>query len=225
MKRSVSFFRSRRFSSFTLVELLVVIAIIAILAGVLFSAGSAAIAAAKRAKAANTATQIQTSVLNYYTEYSVYPVPSTTTTDYKLTDASSDGANWSALIYALSGNINPYNGSATPAPSVTSFSNTRAIAFLNLKSSDVDKANTLNAPLNPAQPNGGNPYFNIAIDSDYDGVLGTSPSAVTTMPNFASPTGTWQTGGGTTTSGVAVWANCNGNVTTQTNANFWVHTY
>jgi hypothetical protein len=89
--------------------------------------------AAARAKANNTANQIQTAVLNYYTEYSVYPVPTGTTTDYTITDK--DAASWGVLVEALSGNIKPSTGAAAPA---TTISNTRGIAFLSLKANDVD---------------------------------------------------------------------------------------
>jgi hypothetical protein len=96
-----------------------------------------------------------------------------------------------------------------------------------MKSSDVD-AN--NAPLNPLPTvTGGvtyNTYFNIAMDSDYDGILGVGNSAVTTMPNFSAATwnSTSQTTGGSSTAGVAVWANCNASSSQNVTA-FWVHTY
>lgn len=177
-----------------------------------------AIKAAERAKAANMGTQIQTACLNYYTEYSVYPVPSGTTTDYTIADTSSAATTWGTLIDVLCGNNSPSTGLATTPSTIT---NSRGIPFLSLKASDVD---THDAPLNPL-PTGTEIYFNIAFDSDYDGVLGVSPSAVTTMPNFATGTQTSLTlSGGHSTAGVAVWANCNGSTST-TNANYWVHTY
>ena len=219
MKRTLSFPRRNASSGFTLVELLVVIGIIAILASAVTVAASSAIKAAKRAKAANTANQIQTAVLGYYTEYSVYPVPTGTTTDYKLTDASTSAADWGVLIKALCGNINPYDASAAAA---TTISNSRSIAFLSLKKADVDSlANP--APLNPLPLEDGTAkYFNILIDSDYDGVLGTG---TVKMPNLASATsGTDPVDGGTSTAGVAVWANCNGSKKTK-NPAFWVKTY
>jgi len=219
MKRSFSRFRLSRLSSFTLVELLVVIGIIAILASVLIYSAGAAIRAAKRAQANNMANQIQTATIAYYTEYSFYPTPySATATDTTITDVAGSQTSWGNLIEALCGNIKPSTGSAS---SQTSITNSRGIAFLNLKSSDVDSKD---APLNPL-PTGGEIYYNIAIDSDYDGILGVTPSAVTTMPNFAAASGsTLPSSGGTSTAGVAVWANCNGK-TTSTNVNFWVHTY
>jgi prepilin-type N-terminal cleavage/methylation domain-containing protein len=217
MKRSPSRSRSFRLSSFTLVEMLVVIAIIAILAAVLLSAGGSAIRAALRAKAFNTATQIQTATINFYTEYSLYPVPGGTTADYTITDASSSATTWGNLIEALCGNIKPSTGAAATQTSIT---NSHAIAFLTMKSADVDSSD---APKNPLPTSTtANVYFNIAMDSDYDGILGVSPSAVTTLPNFGATTFS-STGGGSTTAGVAVWANCNG--PTGTHANFWVHTY
>jgi prepilin-type N-terminal cleavage/methylation domain-containing protein len=221
MKQSLACPRSSKLSSFTLVELLVVIGIIAILAAVLLSAGSMAIKSAKRAQAANMATQIQTAALAYYTEYSVYPIPPGTTTDWTSGDVAASATAWQSLIYCLSGNIHPSTGLATPTPA-TVITNSRGTAYLSFRSSDVD---TTDAPKNPL-PSGTEIYFNIAMDSDYDGVLGVTPSAVTTMPNFTvyPMTTASAAGGGSSTAGVAVWANCNG-TTTSTNGNFYVHTY
>jgi prepilin-type N-terminal cleavage/methylation domain-containing protein len=220
MKHFLCRSRPAKPSSFTLVELLVVIAIISILASVILYAGNLALKSAKRAKAANMATQIQTACLGYYTEYSIYPV-GTATTDSAIPASinDSDATDWGNLIEALCGNIKPSTGLAATQ---TAIANTRGIAFLTLKTSDVD---THDAPLNPL-PTGTEIYFNIAMDADYNGVIGTGTSAAS-LPNFAagttsgfSPSST----GGTTTAGVAVWANCNGSTSSQ-NANFWVHTY
>jgi hypothetical protein len=180
--------------------------------------------------------QIQTSVTAYYTEYSTYPVPTATTTDYILGDTTAgDGASWAALDCVLCGNIHPSTG-AVATPSAAGPTNTRGVTFMTMKVSDVYPATgpgVQDAPKNPlpssTAANGANAYFNIAMDSDYDGVLGVAPSTVLTMPNFAATTTTTMTTsgspyGGTSTAGVAVWANCNGS-TTGTNPSFWVHTY
>jgi prepilin-type N-terminal cleavage/methylation domain-containing protein len=214
MKKTFTRLRLSKLSSFTLVELLVVIGIIAILASVILSAGTSALKAAMRAKALNMATQLQTACLGYYTEYSVYPVPANTTTDYTITDT--DFASWGNLIQALCGNIKPSTGGVA-TPNIT---NSRGIAFLSLKSSDVDSHD---APLN-ALPTTTQIYFNIAMDSDYDGILGAggAGSSTAVLPKFSATP--WATTGGTSTAGVAVWANCNG-VATSTNGNYWVHTY
>jgi prepilin-type N-terminal cleavage/methylation domain-containing protein len=224
MKKSPAYSRLSKPSGFTLIELLTVIGIIAILAAVLLSAGGAALRAAQRAKAANMATQIQTAALNYYTEYSVYPVPSTFVagTDYYISDGTADKSNWGNLIEALCGNVSPHSVTTTVTPTVT---NTRAIAFLQLKASDVD-AN--DAPLNSISFNSAaNPYFNIAIDSDYSGIVGDTGTAVGVMPNFSTSTQgsiTYLAKG--TTGGIAVWANCNTTTTTtKWNPNFFVHTF
>jgi prepilin-type N-terminal cleavage/methylation domain-containing protein len=221
MKQSTSRRSNSSRSGFTLVELLVVMGIIAILAGVLFTAAGSAIRAAQRAKAANTANQIQTAALTYYTEYSIYPVPSTAaaSTDFIIQDT--DAATWKNFIYGLSGNINPYDSSTTSPGSPVP--NSRAIAFLNLKSTDVD---ALGGPKNPLPPNGNELYFFIAIDNDYDGLLGgTTGTSSNKLPSFSPATiGSAPPTTGASTAGIAVWANCNGNSTTQ-NSNFWVHTY
>jgi prepilin-type N-terminal cleavage/methylation domain-containing protein len=216
---------------FTLVELLVVIAIIAILASVILFAGTAAIKAAKRTRASNMANQIQTATLGYYAEYSVYPVPSGVTTDYMISDAdigSAGGATWGPLIECLSGMIQPSTG-ANVSTTETTFANSRQVSFLTLKTTDVATSTSghQDAPLNPLPPSStsASQYFNIAIDADYDGVLGVSPSAVTTMPVFTPVNVTTApASGGSTTAGVAVWANCVGS-TTKYNSNQWVHTY
>lgn len=220
MKRLKSRSRLAKLSSFTLVELLVVMGIIAILASVLVIAAGSVIKQAQRAKFGVTATSIQTAVLNYNTEYSVYPLPTTTTPKDILFD-DTDSTDWKNLLLSLCGNINPLTGSSDTTSTIT---NSRSIAFLSLKKADVyDSTATANvAPINPLPPDANHKYLNIAMDGDYDGIIGVSPSAVTTMPNFGSSFSS--SGGGSSTQGVAVWANCNGS-TTSTNANFWVHTY
>ena len=214
-----------RYASFTLVELLVVIAIIAILAAATLSVGNLVINEAKKTKAQNTAVQIQTAVSNYYTEYSVYPT-ATGTGDYKIDDTDmgtyisvSGASTWGALIDCLSGNISPSGG--TP---VAGFSNNRAVAFLSLKSTDVTLTGTHeDAPLNPLPYSTGHLYFNIVVDAAYAGILGKGDTgnSTTWLPNFGS---TFSTTGGTSTAGVAVWANCNPSGGT-TSANWYVHTY
>jgi type IV pilus assembly protein PilA len=206
-----------KLNSFTLVELLVVIGIIAILAAVLLSTVGGILNKAKLAKAQNTATQIQTAALAYYNEYSVYPVTSGITTDVLITDASASASAWGNLIEALCGNTSPYSPTTTVSPNIP---NTRAIAFLNLKASDVD-AN--NAPLNSLAPSSANPYFNIVINSSYSGVMGTN-APTNVMPNFSTATTSSLPLTGTSTAGVAVWANCNG-TTARTNPAFFAHTY
>jgi len=218
------FLRRRRSNptAFTLVELLVVIGIIAILAAVTLSIASTVINAAKRAKAANTATQIQTACLGYYTEYSVYPVPPSTTGDYILDDTISSVTGWQNLTQALCGNIHPSNGT-TATPTTT---NTRQIAFLSLKASDVGSPTTAyqDCPLNPIAPSTTNLFFNIAMDSDYDGLLGTTSPTQGKLPNIAKSTTITMDFTGTSTAGIAVWENCNPKATI-TNPNFWVHTF
>ena len=235
MKRIPAPSRLTKLSGFTLVELLVVMGIIAILASVTLNIGIVVLNAAKRAKASNMATQIQTACLAYYTEYSVYPVPTgavSSTPGANILD--NDGTDWPILLCVLCGNIHPSNGTAF-TPSGTNPTNTRAIAFLSLKSSDVFSATsttgTQDSPVNPLPPDTTHLYFNIAMDADYAGVLGVAPSTFVGLPNFATATasgftGAGRTGGGTSTAGVAVWANCTTKPAADVcNPNFWVRTY
>jgi prepilin-type N-terminal cleavage/methylation domain-containing protein len=224
--------RRSKLSGFTLVELLVVIAIIAILAGVILSSGSMALKAAQRAKAGTMASQLQTASMAYFTEYSVYPIPASAAAgkDYEIHDTTAgtdttgtaDDTAWGNLTSSLCGMINPSTGVAVAASTAIP-ANTRSIAFLSLKSSDVDAKGT---PLN-ALASGTSIYFNIAMDGDYDNLLGVAPSVVLDMPNFSTGTATSLTlTGGTSSAGVAVWGNCTTKTAaTACNAGFWVHTY
>ncbi len=232
MKRSSLLSRPTKTAGFTLVELLVVIGIIAILASVLFSAGTAAIRTANRAKAANLANQIQAAVANYYGEYGVYPVATQTVpTDVVIGDTSAtDGASWATLDCVLCGNIHPSNPTTTFTAPTAGPTNTRSIAFLNIKGGDVfpttSTTGVTDAPKNPLPSSAtANIYFNIAMNSSYTGVLGTTAPTITAMPNFTSSSTGTIVYGGTSTAGVAVWANCNGSSSGTANPNFYVHTY
>jgi len=227
MKRSLIRFRRSHPASFTLVELLVVMAIIAILAAVILRVGVQAINAAKRAKMQSLAVQIQTACMAYYTEYGIYPVPTSpapvAATDYLIADTGSgtDATAWKGLIYGLSGGVNPYDGSKTAPPGATP--NLRGISFITLKSSDVGSTGY---PLNTLA-SGTSISFNIMIDYDYDNVIGDSCPGNKVLNFQTSTTGTinyFTTGTGGPVGGVAVWANCNGS-TSGKNPAYWVHTY
>jgi type II secretory pathway pseudopilin PulG len=205
------------------VEALFLICLVAIFLAVFLDSRMPSLTGAKRAKAANTATQIQTAALSYYTEYSVYPTPSGVKKDYVLTDT--DGAinakpgSWGPLIECLSGMIRPTDGLKSTE---TIFENSRQIAFISLKKSDVD---TSDRPLNPLAPNSKQLFYNIAFDTDYDGLLGDpKTTSAGLLPDFSvtTKTGPLPTTG-TSTAGVAVWANCN--PPGSTNSNWYVHTY
>jgi prepilin-type N-terminal cleavage/methylation domain-containing protein len=208
------------YSGFTLVELLVVIAIIAILAAVLSVSAGAVINAAKRTKAQNTANQIQTAVLNYDTEYGVYPVP-VSGTDVLYNDQ--DNGDWKPLAFALCGNINVLTG--TPGASGT-VPNSRNIAFLTPKKSEVDT--TYGVPFNPFTTAAAPRFFNIAMDADYSGILG--DSGASTIPDFTQWTqGKTNSAYVKLTAGSAVWACCDPTYVTNpagsTSPALWVHTY
>jgi prepilin-type N-terminal cleavage/methylation domain-containing protein len=221
-----SFQNSRQYrpSGFTLVELLVVIAIIAILASVLTVAASSAINAAKRAKAANTATQIETAITSYYTEYGVYPLPANAPAADVLYN-NSDNSDQQPLIFALCGNINPLT--ATTVPSTVP--NTRNEVFLTPKKGEVDS--TYGIPFNPFSTAAAPQFFFIAMDADYSGILGDSGTASSKIPNFAAWTTNTPIVYQNITQPVAVWACCDtasgvmANPSTSKNPTFWVRTY
>jgi prepilin-type N-terminal cleavage/methylation domain-containing protein len=221
------------YSGFTLVELLVVIAIIAILASVVTVSAGAAINAAKRAKAANQANQIQTGIMAYYSEYGVYPLPANYTGGGDLLESGANGSvdsNQQYLFFALSGNINAYSPS-TPSNNVAGVSNTRNIAFLTPKKSEVD---TNGVMVNPFSHTGGPYYyFSVAIDADYSGVLGDSGTVSGALPDFVN----WKNNSTVTylgsstgiTQGAAIWSCCDANNlanwTASKTPSVWVHTY
>jgi prepilin-type N-terminal cleavage/methylation domain-containing protein len=215
-------------SGFTLVELLVVMGIIAILATAVIAGASAAINQAKRLKAQNMCAQLQTAVLNYYTEYSVYPVSGNpgvdTYYDYK------DNADWKILIQVLCGNQNPLQPGTDTTGSDGGL-NTRNVSYLTLSRSDLDNVN-VGIPINPFTSSATSPpqgYF-ICMDTDYSNVVGDSGGALNQMPDFVSSQGktslTYLTKG--VSGGVAVWCNNSdpaANSATNMHPQFWSHTY
>ena len=221
----LSRFRSVSRSGFTLVELLVVIGIIAILASVVTVAAGAAINAAKRAKANGTATNLQTAVLNYYTEYGVYPVPTTLVAPEDTVYQTAD--DWKPMSVALNGGVDPGNptggqlaGNAIP--------NSRQISYLSLTRSDLDTTSAPAVPKTPFKDSKGTIlYFNMAIDSDYSNIIGDS-GGNTKPPDFSSTTtsSTILPVGKEISGGVAVWANCDPTTSGgTTHPNLWIHTY
>jgi len=202
-------------------------AIIAILASVILVGGSQAINAAKRAKASYTATQVQTAIMNYYTEYGVYPVPAGTTSEdflYGSAAPTTVDTNETQLTIALCGNVNPYTASAD----TSTVSNTRNITYLTPKKNEVDTNGTLITPFSSGTTYY---YYWIAVDSDYSGVLGDSGTAKGAMPDFSS----WTSGSTSSatvsglTQGVAVWADCDTSnlaaPASSTAPAYWIHTY
>jgi len=229
MKKIPAAFTFLRKHGFTLIELLVVIAIIAILAAVLAGVSVNVINTAKKTKAQNTASQIQTAALSYYAEYSVYPTPTGAASggDTELTD-NDTGSYWGPMIECLSGGISPSAGGTV---TLTTFSNSRLVPFITLKASDVGTGTPYvkDAPLNPLPYSTAHPYFNMALDTSYDGIIGTgdtgSPSSSTWLPSFTGTTTfNFLGSGGSSTAGVAVWANCSPTGST-TQASWCVHTY
>jgi prepilin-type N-terminal cleavage/methylation domain-containing protein len=197
-------FRAAHQFSFTLVELLVVIAIIAILAAVLLAAGNAAIKAALRVKSGVMASQIQIACMNYDGDYNYYPISTNTAAGTQVTYNTADTNDWEPLIYALCGNINPYN-STSQSPSVP---NTRGNVYLTLNRSSMDNNGVPLNPIGPTTPS----YFNISMDGAYSGILTNvplfSPGAMS-MGNLAGV-------------GVYVYVN-NNSLTGTSNVNWWTH--
>jgi prepilin-type N-terminal cleavage/methylation domain-containing protein len=227
MKSSIS--KRRRGMAFTLVELLVVMGIIAILAAVVIAGISSALRFAKRTKANATAVQIQTAMQNYYAEYGVYPTQANfpaAAGDAYYTGTVASAAGWQNLMYALCGNINPLTG----APKTGAVTNSRAIAYLTPVRGDLDT--TYGIPVNPFGSSATTPYFYMAVDTDYSGVVGDNGDAKGVLPDFSkystNYTGQFLTGG--TPGGVAVWCPCDqalgGGIPTKPSpASFWAHTY
>ena len=224
----LSIYKRRRGVAFTLVELLVVMAIIAILIGVVIGGIGNAIAFAKRTKANAQAVQIQTAMQNYYTEYGVYAESTadaaTPGDTYYL--GTTDTARWQQLMYALCGNINPLTGQVVTGGTVP---NTRAIQYMTPTRSDIDTVYGI--PANPFGTGGTTPYFYMAVDTDYSGVVGDSGKALGLLPDFSKYAtnymGTTLANG--TPGGVAVWCPCDqplvGTGTKPSPSTHWAHTY
>jgi prepilin-type N-terminal cleavage/methylation domain-containing protein len=230
MKSSI--FIRRRPSGFTLVELLVVMGIIAVLCGVIIAAVSSAMRFAKRTRANATCVQIQTAMQNYYTEYGVYAASaadSATATDLIYSGAAGvDTGRWQYLIWALCGNINPLTGAPVPV-GPNSVPNTRGIQYLAPTRSDIDA--TYGIPANPFGNSATTPYYYMAVDNDYSGVVGDSGTALAQLPNFTANSTNYM---GTTLpkgtpGGIAVWCSCDqplvGTTANPSRPYGWAHTY
>jgi prepilin-type N-terminal cleavage/methylation domain-containing protein len=217
----LSFFRRRRGVAFTLVELLVVIGIIAILAGVIIGGVSSAIRFAKRTKANTEASQIQTAVQGYYTEYGVYPVPTGAATGDAYYNGT-DVGDWENLTWALCGNINPSTGTTV----TSTVPNVRNISFLSPTHSDLDTMGD-GIVVNPfgSSADANATYYFIAIDTDYSGVVGDSGAAKGNMPDFTQTNSLTMLANGTP-GGVAVWSPCDQALSgAKYHPSFWAHTY
>src|SRR5947209_3674367 len=171
----------RRYSpsllAFTLIELLVVIAIIAVLAGLASPVFQSVQNSAKKTQAKNDLTQIVTALNAFYTEYGLYPIASTVTTD-------------TAAIYGQGTSSNVvFNELRNKTPTI----NTRQIVFI----SPAEDTNQLR-PKGKIGSDGqfydpwGSPYV-VQIDADYDNQL-------------ANPYGTNGAGADPIRQGVIAWS-------------------
>jgi len=223
----LSHLRSSSRSGFTLVELLVVIGIIAILAAVVGSAAGTAIASAKRMKTLATGNQMVTAVQNYYTEYNTYPAPAGTDGDTYY--AYNDKASWQPMTVALAGGVDPGNPQAGQVNGNT-IPNTRQVSYLSVNRSDLDTTVTPAVVKTAFKDKNGNPqYYFMAIDSNYDNILGDKDQAQGKIPDFSTAkAGVALPISKGITAGVVVWSNCDQDPTaaaTKINPSFWVHTY
>jgi prepilin-type N-terminal cleavage/methylation domain-containing protein len=225
MKSSIT--KRRRGMAFTLVELLVVMGIIAILAAIVIAGISSALRFAKRTKAGATATQIQTAMQNYYAEYGVYPTQASypAAGDAYYTGTVASAPAWKNLIIALCGNVNPLTGATVAGGAVT---NSRAIPYLTPVRGDLDAIYGI--PANPFGSSATTPYYYMAVDTDYSGVVGDNGDAAGILPDFSKYSTNYMgaTLAGGTPGGVAVWSTCDnltGTVAKPAPAAWWAHTY
>jgi hypothetical protein len=130
------------------------------------------------------------------------------------------------LIWALCGNINPLTGATVTTGTVP---NTRNIQYLAPTRSDLDT--TYGIPANPFGSSGTCPYYYMAVDNDYSGVVGDSGTAAGQLPNFTANSTNYM--GATlpngTPGGVAVWSSCDqplkGTSAIPSHPYAWAHTY
>lgn len=166
---------SRTRSGFTLIELLTVIAIIAILMGLLLPAINSAKNAAKKSQAKNDVTQFVTAVTSFYTDYGVYPIVTTGTTDVEYGASGATNPNSSV--------VNVLRADSTDAgPNQNSAINTRQTVYLDVPLVK-DVTNPKNGLGTGSETNSygvtvagewydpwGKPYI-VGIDGNYDGYV------------------------------------------------------
>ncbi len=145
--------------AFTLLELLVVISIIAVLAGILLPVAGSVMTNARKVQAKNTEVQIVSAVKSFQTDYGVYPVTSTDSSNgtQDVTYGPS-GPLASGLMDVLLCNGQP-NDLAL---------NTRRVTYLEMPAAKnlAKPANGIGQDRQPYDP-WGTTYF-IRVDSDYD---------------------------------------------------------
>jgi len=223
----LSHLRSSSRSGFTLVELLVVIGIIAILAAVVLSGANQAINSARRMKTLSMGNQIATAVQNYYTEYSFYPTPANQATAQDTYYAYNDRTAWEPMIVALCGGLDPGLPQQGQVAN-NAIPNSRQISYLSPNRADLDTTKAPAVIKTPFLRNGTAQYYFMAVDTNYDTVLGDKDQPAGKIPNFAgAKANTALTMSAGITAGVAVWSNCDQDPTgnAATNPNYWVHTF
>jgi len=169
-------------SGFTLIELLTVIAIIAILMGLLLPALNAAKNAARKASAKSDLSQLVTAVKAFQTDYGLYPIVTTGTTDIEY---GSTGENHNYNVINVLRADNTYNVQGGTGTGITI--NTRQTIYLDvpLVKSTTSPKSGLGTGTETGNPGAGGEWYDpwgspyiVAIDGNNNGYVDSSSKMV-----------------------------------------------